>query len=124
MKEHQSTVSFRQNEGFKPTPESTCVPFSSYTTNSVTSSTDVTAAWTAFCAIRPAADNDPNLEGPRHVIPKRLAKANKDSLDQVVDHLRSICSIIKGRRRSHAATANARRNACRKQERRRQLIVA
>ena len=104
MKEHQSAASFRQKEGFKPTHESTCVPLSSYTTNSVTSWTDVTAAWTAFCAIRPVADNHPNLSDPRHVIPKCLAEANEDSLDQVVDHLRSTCSIIKGRRRSHAAT--------------------
>ena len=43
----------------------------------------------------PSADNDPNLEGPRHVIPKNLAEASKDSLDQVVNHLLSTCGIIK-----------------------------
>ena len=31
MKEHHSTISFRDKEGFKPTPESTWVPFSSHT---------------------------------------------------------------------------------------------
>ena len=98
--------------------------FASYTTNSVTSSKNVIAVWTAFCAIGPVADNDPNLEDPRHVIPKCLAEANEDYLDQAVDHLCSTCSIFKGRQRSLAATVNARRIGSRKEERRRQLVVA
>ena len=44
MKEHQSTISFHNREGFRPTPESTWMSFSSHTTNSTTSSKDVTAA--------------------------------------------------------------------------------
>ena len=79
MKKHQSTISFRDKEGFRPTTE--LAFFLSHTTNSATSSKEVTAAWTAFCAVRPAADNDPNLEDPRHAIPKCLAEANWDSLD-------------------------------------------
>ena len=94
MKEHQSTISFREKEGFRPALESTWVPFSSHTTNSATPPKGVTAAWTAFCAIRPTADNDPNLEDPRHAIPKCLAEANEDSLDQVVDHLCFVCGTI------------------------------
>ena len=97
MKEHQSTISFREKEGFRSTSESTWVSPSSHTTNSATSSKDVTTAWTAFCAIRPTVDNDPNLEDPRHAIPKCLVVANEKSLDQVVDHLRSTCGIIKER---------------------------
>ena len=89
----------------------------------MTSSKDATAAWTAFCAIRPTVDNDPNPEDPRHVLPKCLAEANEDSLDQVVHHLRSTCRIIKEHRRSHAATVNANRKALRKQGRRRQLAA-
>ena len=123
-KEHHSTLSFREKEWFKPTPESTWVPFSSHTTNSVTSSKDITVAWTYFCAVRPPADNDPDPDDPRHVISKRLAEANENSLDQVVDHLHSTCWKIKERRRSHAVTVNARRNALRKQERRRQQAAA
>ena len=85
---------------------------------------DIAAAWTPFCAVRPPVDNDPDHDDPRHVIPKCLAKANEDSLDQVVDHLHSICCTIKERRRSHAATVNVRRNAPRKQERRREHAAA
>ena len=62
---------------------------------------------------------DPNLDDLRHVISECLAEANEDSLDQAVDH-RSTCMITKERRRSHAATVNASRNALRKEERRRQ----
>ena len=124
MKEHQRTISFRENEGFRPTPESTRVPFSRHTTNSATASKDVTAAWTAFCAIRTTADNDPNLEDPRHFISKCLTEANEDSLDQVVDHLRSTLRITEEKRRSHAATVNASRNAFRKEKRQRQLAEA
>ena len=109
MKEHHNTISFREKEGFRPTPESAWVPFSSYTTNSATSSKDVTAAWTSFCAVRPPADNGPNPE---------------ESLDQVVDHSRSICWTIKKRRRSHATTVNTSRNALRKEKRRRQQAAA
>ena len=90
MKEHHSTIRFREEEGFRPTPESTWVPFSSHTTNSATSSKDITAAWTSFCAVRLPADNDTKPNYPRHVIPKCLAEAKEDSLDQVVDHLHSI----------------------------------
>ena len=90
----------------------------------MTSSKNVIAVWTAFCAIGPVADNDPNLEDPRHAIPKCLAEANGDYLDQAVDHLCSTCSIFKGRQRSLAATVNARRIGSRKEERRRQLVVA
>ena len=119
MKEHHSTISFREKEGFKPTPESTWVPFSSHTTNSATSSKDITAAWTSFCAVRPLADDGPDPDNPRR-IPKCFAEANEDSLDQVVDHLYSTCWRTKERRRSRAATVNAQRNALRKLERRRQ----
>ena len=42
----------------------------------------------------------------------------------MVDHLHSTCWKIKERRRSHTAAVNARRNALRKQERRRQQAVA
>ena len=120
MKEHHSTISFREKEGFRRTPESTWVPFSSHTTNSATSSKHITAASTYFCALRSPADNDPNPGKPRHVIPKCRAEANKDSLEQVVDHLRSICWTIKKRWRDYAATVNASWNALRKEERRRQ----
>ena len=123
MKARHSTISFRDKEGFRPTTESTRVSFSSHTTNSATSSKDVTAAWTSFCAVRPPADNAPNPDDPRHVILKCLAEANEDSLDQVADHLRSICWTIKERRRSNAATVNTSRNALRKEERRRQQAV-
>ena len=88
------------------------------------SSKDVTAAQTGFCAIRPTADNDPNLEDPRYAISKFFAKANGDSLDQIVDHFRSTCRIIKERWRSYAATVNTSRNALRKEERRPQLAAA
>ena len=94
MKEYQSTISFLDEERFRPTPELTWVPFSSHTTNSATSSKDVAAAWTAFCAIRPPAYSDPNPDDPRHVISKCLAEANEDSLDQVVDHFCSTCWTI------------------------------
>ena len=97
MKKHQSTIRFRGKEGFKPTPGSTWVPFSSHTTNSASSSKDITAAWISFCAVRPPADKNPNLDDPRHAIPKCLAKPNKDSLDQVVDHLHRVCWTIKER---------------------------
>ena len=90
MKEHQSTISFREKEGSRPTPEPTLAPFFSHSTNSATSSKDVTATWTAFCAVRSPADHNPNSDGPRHIVPKCFAEANDDSLDQVVDHLRSI----------------------------------
>ena len=119
MREHHSIISFREKEGFKPTPESTWVSFSSHTTNSATSSKKVTAAWTSFCAVRPIADSDPDPDNPQH-IPRCLAEANEDSLDQVVDHLHSVCWETKERRRSHAATANAKRNAPHKLERKRQ----
>ena len=89
-----------------------------------TSSKDITAAWTPFCTVRPPADKDPDPDNPRHVIPKCLAEANEDSLDQVVDHLHSICWTIKERRRSHAATVDTRRNALCKQERQRQQAAA
>ena len=118
MKEHHSTISFREKEGFRTTPESTWVSFSSHTTNSATSSKDITAAWTSFCAVRPPADSDPDPDNPRR-IPRCSAKANEDSLDQVVDHLHGTCSKTKERRRSRAATVNAKRNALRKLERRR-----
>ena len=124
IKEHQSTISCREKEGLRRTPKSTWVHFSFHTTSSATSSKDVTAAWTAFCAIRRTADNDPNLEDPRHVIPKCLAEANKDSLDQVANHLRITCRIFKERRQSHAAIVHTSRKALRKEERRRQLVAA
>ena len=124
MKEHHSTISFREKEGFKPTPESTWVPFSSHTTNSATPSKDITAAWTSCCAVQPSPDNDLDPDDPRHVIPKCLAEANEDSLDQVVNHVHNTCWKIKERRRSHAATVIARRNARRKQERLRQQVAA
>ena len=52
-----------------------------------------------------------------------FAEANEDSLDQVVDHLHSTCWKTKERRRSRAATVDAKRNALRKLERRRQQAV-
>ena len=124
MKKHHSTIIFQEKEGFKPTPESTWVPFSSHTTNSATSSKDITAAWTSFCAVRLPAAKDLDTDDPRHVIPKCLAEAYEDSLDQVVDHLHRICWTIKERRRSHADTVDAKRNALRKQERHRQQAAA
>ena len=124
MKEHQSIIGFREKEGFKPTPESTWVSFSSHITNSATLSKDVTAAWTAFCAVRPTADIDLNPNYSRHVIPNCLAEANEDSMDRVIDHLRSTCWTMKEGRRSHAATVNTSRNALRKEERRRQQAAA
>ena len=93
--------------------------FSSHTTNLATPSKDITAAWTSFCAVRPPADSGPDLDNIRR-IPKCLAEATEDSLNQVVDHLHSTCWKTKDRRRSHAATVNAKRNALRKLERRRQ----
>ena len=119
MKEHHSTISFREKEGFKPTPESTWVHFSSHTTNSATSSKDATAAWTSFCAVRPAADDSPDPDNPQY-IPKCFDEVSEDSLDQVVDHLHSTCWKTKERRRSRAATVNAKRNTLRKLERWRQ----
>ena len=98
MKEHQSTISFREKGGFRSTPESTWAPFSSHTTNSATSPKDVTAAWTAICTVRPPTDNGTNPDDPRYVIAKCVAEANEDSLDQGFDHLRSICWTIKERR--------------------------
>ena len=80
MKRHHSTISFREKEGFKPTPESTWVPFSSHTTNSATSSKDITAAWTSFCAVRPPADDSPDPESPQR-IPKCFDEASEDSLN-------------------------------------------
>ena len=109
MKEHHSTISFREKEGFKPTPESTWVPFSSHTTNSATSSNDITAAWISFCAVRPPADDSSDSDNPQH-IPKCFDEASEDSLEQVVDHLHSTCWKNKERRRSHAVTVNAKRN--------------
>ena len=124
MKGHHSTIRFREKEGFRPTPELIWVSFSSRTTNSATSSKDITAAWTSFCAIRPPTDNDPNPDDPRHVIPKCLVEANKDSPDQVVDHLYSVCWTTKERRRSHVAIVTASRNYLRKEERWRQQATA
>ena len=95
MKKHRSTISFREKKGLGATSESTWVPFSSNITNSTTSSKDVTAAWIAFCAIRPTADDYPNLKDPRHTFPQCLAETKEDSLDQVVDHLRITCRIVK-----------------------------
>ena len=94
MKEHQSAINFREKECFRRTPESPRAPFASHNTSSGSSSKDANAARIVFCAIRPTADNTPNLEDPRHAIPKCLTEANKDSLDQMVDHLRSTCGII------------------------------
>ena len=91
IKEHHSTIRFREKEGFRPTPESTWVPFFSHTTNLATSSKDITADWASFCAVRPPADNDTNPNDPRHAIPKCLADASENSLHQAVDHLHSIC---------------------------------
>ena len=122
MTEHHSTISFREREGFKPTLESTWVSFSSHTTNSATSSKDITAAWTYFCAVRPPADSGPDPDNPR-CIPKCFAEAKEDSLGQVVDHLHSTCWKTKERRRSRAATVDAKRNVLRKLERRRQQAV-
>ena len=121
MKEHHSTISFREKKRFRPTPELTWVSFSSHTTNSTTSSKDITG--TSFHAVRLPADNDPNPDDPRHVILKGLAEANEDSLDRVVDYLQSICWTIKERRLSHAANFNARRNSLCKEERRRQQVA-
>ena len=118
MKGHHSTISFRDKEGF-PTPESTWVPFSSHTANSATSSKNITAAWTSFCAVRPPADDGPDPDNPQR-IPKYFAEASEDSLDQVVDYLHITCWKTKERRRSRAATVNAKRNTLRKLERRRQ----
>ena len=42
----------------------------------------------------------------------------------MLDHLRSTCRIIKERRQRHASIVNASRNARRKEEQRRQLVVA
>ena len=119
MKEHHSTISFREKERFKPTPESTWVPFSSHTTNSATSSKDITAVWTPFCVVRPPADDGPDPDNPQH-ISECFTDASEDSLDQVVDHLHSTCWKTKERRRSRAAIVNAKRNTLRKLERRRQ----
>ena len=94
MKDHPITISFREKEGFRPTPGSTRVPFSSHTINSATSLKDAYAAWKAFCAIRATADA-PNLEDPKDAIPKCFAEANEDSLDQVVAHLRSTYGTMK-----------------------------
>ena len=65
MKGHQNTISVREKEGFRPTPELIWVPFSSHITNSATSLKYVTAARTTFCAIRPTADIAPYLEDLR-----------------------------------------------------------
>ena len=96
MQKHQGAISFREKKGFRPTSKSTWTPFSLIITKSAALSKDVTAAWTAFCTVRSTADNDPNLEDSRYAISKCLAKANEDSLGQVVHHLlRSACGIIK-----------------------------
>ena len=87
VKEHHSTIRLREKEEFRPTPEWTWVPFSSHTINSAMSSKDITAAWTSFCAVRPPAENDTNLDDPRHVIPKCLDEANEDSLDLFIQRL-------------------------------------
>ena len=70
-------------------------------------SKDVSAARTTCCAIWSTDDNDPNIEDPRHAIPKCLTEANEDFLDQMVDYLRSTYEIMKGRRRHYVAIVNA-----------------
>ena len=122
MNEHHSTVSFREKEGFSPTPESAWMPFSPHATRRRHRKTSLPLGHPSTLSDHPPTMTRNPMT--RHVIPKCPAKANESSLDQVVDHLHSICWTIKERRRSHAAPVNARRNALRKMERRRQQVAA
>ena len=68
------------------------MPFFSNTTSSATSSKDVAVTWTAFCAVRPTANNASNLENPAEderptlSVPERQADFHKstqqDNLDE------------------------------------------
>ena len=122
MNEHHSTVSFREKEGFSPTPEYAWMPFSPHATRRRHRKTSLPLGHPSTLSDHPPTMTRNPMT--RHVIPKCLAKANESSLDQVVDHLNNICWTIKERRRSHAAPVNARRNALRKMERRRQQAAA
>ena len=75
--DHQSTISFRQNEDFRPATESSWVPFFSHTTNAAMSSKHATAAWNAFCAVQLAVNSAQSLQDPIHAIPKCVAEARR-----------------------------------------------
>ena len=106
MKENKSVLSFNENEGFKPTPDSTWVPFSPHIAGAAKSSKEVSAAWDDFCAGRPAEAQKSDHRSFPDGIPQPLLKTNEETLDEIVASLRRNCESRKDRRRHRAALAN------------------
>ena len=106
MKENKSVLSFNENEGFKPTPDSTWVPFSPHIAGAAKSSKEVSAAWDDFCAVRPAEAQKLDHSSFPDDTPQPLLKANEETLDEIVASLRRNCESRKDRRRHRAALAN------------------